>query len=272
MAVALDAAMAAGNSSDGLNQEASNTTSISSTGITVGASASLLIVPVVLEKGSGSTTVPTSLAATWNGTSMALGPSVTDTNSDAVTVAIFSLVNPAAGAKTLQVTWANSMDCYMSAVSFTGTDTVTGIQSTDNTTATRTTSITVPSSADGATVAVFGVNGAAPTVNFNKIFSEAPLSPGGGASYQLAGASNAHTFTGAGGTAQALAGVHVIAATAVTSTQAPLLLPASHAVPFRMRGIRAMVMRQLALGLQMPQSAAVTNKVPWHLFFPSSTD
>lgn len=212
MSVALDAKMAAGNSADGLNQEASAATSISSTGITVGVGATLLVVELTVQ---GATVAASSLAATWNGAAMALQSTVT---SGLETVAIFTLVNPASGALTLQATWANTADAYMSAASFSGTDTTTGVLTTDNTTATGTTTITVPSSTDGATVAAFCVNGAAPAVNFNKIFSEAPLNPGGGASYQLGGVSNAHTFTGAGGTAQALAGVHVIAASAATSS------------------------------------------------------
>lgn len=221
MAVAFDAAMTAGNSADGLNQEASAATSISSTGIIVGASASLLLAILVVQ---GATVAPTGLGATWNGLAMALGPVAT---SGLDVVAILSLVVPASGAKTLQGTWSNTGDAYLSAISFTGTDTATGILTADNTIVTNATTITIPSSADGATVAVFGVNGAAPTVNFNKIFSEAPLNPGGGASYQLAGASNAHTFTGAGGTVQALAGVHILSSAAGRGNPRRLRTPLS---------------------------------------------
>lgn len=216
--------MTAGNSADGFNQEASGVTSISSTGITVGSSASLLVGVLVFAASSGS--MPTSLGMTWNGVTMAPGPTIiSQSGAPYAVVAIFALVNPVFGTKTLQGTWTNAQDCYMSAISFTGTDTTTGIQTADNTTATQTTSITVPSSADGATVAVFAADGAAPTVNFNKIFSEAPLNPGGGASYQLGGASNAHTFTGAGGTRQALVGVHIIAAAVNSGNPRRLITP-----------------------------------------------
>src|SRR6267142_3323532 len=115
---------------------------------------------------------------------MTLGPNV---NSSVIEVAIFTLVSPASGAKTLAGSWTTSADCYMSAASFSGTDLVTGIKVSDNITATNTTTITVTSTTDGATVACFGVDGGAPTVNFTKIYSEAPLGPGGGASFTLGG-------------------------------------------------------------------------------------
>jgi hypothetical protein len=204
MAAALDASMTAGNSADGLNQQASAVTTISSTGITVGASATLLVATLTF----ATTTNPTGITMTWNSVSMTAGPSVT---SSTVLSLIFYLINPASGAKTLSASWTTANDCYMSAVSFTGTDTVTGIKVSDNTTATNVTSITVPSSTDGATVANFSVNGATPTVNFTKIWAESPLAPGGGGSFTLGGTSNVHTFTGAGGSLQALVGVHVLA-------------------------------------------------------------
>lgn len=204
--VAFDAKMTAGNSADGFNQQASSVTSISSTGITVGASATLLAVPFVIQ---GAAVQPSGVTGTWNGSALTLQVFAV---SDKVTAGIATIVNPAAGANTLALAWTNTGDCYMGAVSFTGTDTSTGVNVADNTTTTQTTAITVTSSADGATVAVFGVNGSTPTVDQTKLWAEAPLNPGGGASYALGGASNTHNFTGAGGSLQALAGVHVIAA------------------------------------------------------------
>lgn len=209
MAVGFDAKMTAGNSADGLNQQVSAATTITSTtGMTVGASASLLIIVLALQN----TSTVTNVAATWNGVSATLRSTVSVASSNRQVVAILRLLAPASGTRSLQATWTSAADCYMSCISFTGTDTTTGTQDTDDRTATNTTSITVPSSTDGATVAVFCTDGSTPTMNFTKIWAEAPLAPGGGGSYQLAGTSNAHTFTGAGGTAQALAGVHVIAA------------------------------------------------------------
>jgi hypothetical protein len=221
-AVAFDAKPTAYNSADGLNQEADDATSISATtGFTVGAGATLLVAVFVYQSNDG--TDITARTATWNGAAMT--EQATVFTSLFVRVSIFTLVNPASGANTLAGAWTNASDCYMSAVSFTGTDTATGVEVADNVTATQTTTITVTSTTDGATVAVFGVNGSTPTVNFTKIFAEAPLAPGGGASYTLGGTSSAHTFTGAGGTFQALAGVHVIAGAGGTSGRAIMVLP-----------------------------------------------
>jgi hypothetical protein len=204
MAVALDASMTAGNSADGFNQEASSVTTISSTGITVGASATLLVAMLTLGTGS----VATGITMTWNGVSMTAGPTISHTS---VVSAIFYLINPASGAKTLSASWTGLVDCYMSAVSFKTSDTVTGIKVADSTTATQTTSLTVASSTDGATVVNFAEDGGVPTVNFTKIWAEAPLGPGGGGNFTLGGTSNVHTFTGGGGANQAIVGVHILA-------------------------------------------------------------
>lgn len=211
MAVGFDAKMTAGNSSDGFNQEAIGATSVSSTGMTIGGAASLLV--AMLAFGAGGGTAPTSLSMTWNGVTLTAQAFVVSSGGGAMAaVYLFTLVNPATGNRTLAGAWTTAQDCYMSCISFTGTDTVTGVAVADNTTTSQVTTITVPSTVDGATVAVFAVDGSTPTVNFTKIWAEAPNNPGGGASYTLGGTSNAHTFTGGGGTRQALAGVHVIAA------------------------------------------------------------
>lgn len=210
MAVAFDAKMTAGNSADGFNQRASVATSISSTGITVGASATCLVAMITFAEQAPAG--PVGLAMTWDGVPMTAGPIASNTVGDRVGLsAIFWLDNPASGAKTLQATWSNSLDAYMSAVSFTGTATTNSVKAADNITATQTTTLTVTSSTDGATVVNFAVDGAAPTVNFTKIWADDPFSPGGGGNYTLGGTSNAHTFTGSGGTLQCIAGVHVVA-------------------------------------------------------------
>jgi len=214
-AVAVDATMTAGNSSDGTAQDATNVQSITSTGITVGASATLLVVTIGFQRTSGAgTNSPGSLAVTWNGTAMtAQSNTTTGTGIDAVTVYIFTLVNPAAGAKTISASWTTHMDVYMGAISFTGTDTTTGVKTSDNTTALGATSITVTSSSDGATVASYVNNGATPTTNFTQFWDDGAYSPGGAGSYKLGGTSNSHSFSGGGGSNQVLAGVHVIAGT-----------------------------------------------------------
>ena len=130
-------------------------------------------------------------------------------------VSIFTLVSPASGAQTLAISWTTTSDCYMGAVSFTGTDTTTGYDAANNATSTTTT-VTVTSTSDGATVAVWTTNGSTPTMNFTKIWDDAPFDPGGGSTYALGGSSNGHTFTGAGGSNETGAGINVIAGAAAT--------------------------------------------------------
>ena len=205
-AVAFDAKMTAGNGSGGTYAEASSTTTISSTGMTVGSSATLLVVPLACYTNGATLS---SLAATWNSVSMSLGPTL-QVNTQ-IAVALFYLVNPATGNKTLAASWTGTANaCYMSATSFTGTDTTTGIKTSDNVTASNASSITVASDANGATVAVY-VNDTTQTgaPNFTVIFGAIDLKPNGYANYHLGGTSNVHTFAGATPDT-ALAGVHVI--------------------------------------------------------------
>jgi hypothetical protein len=216
MAVAFESKMTGGNGDSGRCQQTDNGTSCSTTGHTVGATATLLVATISFGNGSGQAE-PTSLSATWNGVAMSAGPTVRSASgNDDAKVAMFTLVSPAAGANTLAISWTTTRDAYMSSVAFSGTDTTTGINTSDNNTATQATAITVTSDADGATVAVFAVNGSDPTVDQTEIFSTAPLDPGGAASYAIGGTSNTHNFTSGGGTRQALAGVHVIAASSGT--------------------------------------------------------
>lgn len=215
MAVSFDAKPTAYNSADGLNQQASGVTSITATtGYTVGASATLLVAMMVIQ-GTGDGIAPTGIAMTWNGVSMVSRAVATHASGVRETVCIFTLTNPATGNHNLVGSWTNAKDCYMSAVSFTGTDTTTGVATVDTVTGTgasQNVTVTITSTTDGATVAVAGINGDSPTVNFNKIWAEAPFNPGGGGSYQIGGTSNAHTITFTAGSEAAWAGVHVIAA------------------------------------------------------------
>lgn len=220
MAVALDASMAAGNSADGLNQQAAAATSISSTGITVGASAALLIVVAYFQTGGSAIT---NLAGTWNGTALTVAKQQ-DGGSSGGTAAILRLISPVSGAKTLQLTWTTAADVYMSAASFTGSDTTTPLVTGDTVGGNSGTTVTITSDANGATVASWGINGSTPTVNFTKIYAEAPLNPCGAATFTLGGSSNGHTFTGAGGVTPAWAGVHIQAAAAGGASVVPILM------------------------------------------------
>lgn len=213
MSALFDAKMTGGNSADGLNQEATAAATISSTGMTVGVNARLIVVVAHWQSASG--VVLSGISGTWNAVALTAGPTVNHTaggGGPENRSAIFYLVAPASGNKTLALSWTGSADCYMSCVSFTGTNTTTPIVIADNVTGTTGTTVTITSATNDATVAVWGTNGSPPTVNFTKIFAEAPLNPGAGASYTTGGASNGHTFTGAGGTNPAWAGVHILGA------------------------------------------------------------
>lgn len=216
MAVALDVLFTGGNADSGRCQQADNATSVSDTdGITLGAGATLLIA-VIHWQGNTDGNGPTSITATWNGVGSTGNLTAQNSSGRQNTSAVFWWNAPATGAKTLTFNWTNACDAYMSAASFTGTHATTPIATGDNASGTSGTTVTVTSTTDGATVAIWGTNGADPTCNFNEIFSQAPLDPGAGASYQLGGTSNGHTFTGAGGTTPAWAGVHIVAAAAAT--------------------------------------------------------
>jgi hypothetical protein len=210
MAVAFDAKPTAWNSADGLNQQTDNGTVCSaSTGFTVSGSASLVV--GVIHYMSNAVSDPGAVSAwTWNGVSRTglLSSAVNSRNRSAIAW----WTSPASGSPVMSATVPNNSDMYMSAASFTGVDTTTPVVTADSVTGTTGTTVTVTSDANGATVAVWGTNGSTPTTNFNQIFAEAPLDPGAGASYQLGGTSNGHTFTGAGGTLPAWAGIHIQAA------------------------------------------------------------
>jgi hypothetical protein len=217
MAVAVDATMTAGNGSGGKYAElASAAATMSTTGMTVGASASLLIAVAIWD--TNTTTPISSPTATWNSVSMSLGANI-NLAGTAVSAAIFALVSPASGNKTLSLSWTHNAQVYVSAVSFTGTDTITGINAADNATTSNVNSLTVTSDTNGATVACY-INDTAtvPTTNFTQLFIASDLNGNGAANYNLGGTSNTHTFTSSPQTASVLAGVHVIAPSSTALT------------------------------------------------------
>jgi hypothetical protein len=103
--------------------------SASGTLITVGGSATLLIVGIQFNNRSGSATgtAPSGISVTWNGVAMTqisntLATQGTFSSGNAVITVLFGLVNPATGAgHTLSATWTNNATGYMSAISFSGT-------------------------------------------------------------------------------------------------------------------------------------------------------
>lgn len=204
MAVAFDAKFASASGAAGDTVEGTGVTSISTTKLTIGGSATFLVVFCAWHLNA------TARSATWNGVSMteALSSEHSFTRSS-----IFILVNPATGNHTLAISWTTSCDVYVGAASFTGTDTSTGYNSADNATVTTDdpVTVTVTSTTDGATVAMENTNGNFPTMNFTQIFKDNPLSHGAGGSYTLGGTSNGHTFSGQGGNDTNSIGIHIIA-------------------------------------------------------------
>ena len=204
-AVAKDAIMTGGTiggGGTGADDYFSEVATVSTTGMTVGASATCLV--VVIEWNAAIT----SPSATWNGVSMTLGPTVTSGSSRTT---IFYLPNPATGNKTLVSSWTTIAEGYISSISFTGTDTVTCIKTSDSTTA-ATGSLTVTSDANGATVASYGNDGTgqSPGINNTLVYSDIGGTPNGAAAYTTGGTSASYTYTG-GTMDQVFAGVHVIA-------------------------------------------------------------
>lgn len=216
MAVTLNAVMDAGSDDD--THAVSNTTSLSTTGITVAAGSNRVLV-VVLNWGRVFTDVPGSRAVTWNGVSMNEAAFVSGTSgSQTESVGIYVLINPATGAQTLAASWTSSLDCYCSAICFDGADQTTGIEADDTATASSGLTLDVTGTADGATVASHIRNGSSPAGggSGNTLFWDFDsLNPGGGGAYRI-GLAGTNTFdfnSGSNtGAARATAGVHVIAA------------------------------------------------------------
>ena len=194
---------------------------LSSTGMTVGAGATLLV--ATLELG-GNTTSPSALACTWNGVAMNLACSIYYASGIGTGSAIFTLVNPASGNKTLAATWTGNEQAFLSSISFTGTDTSTGYKSADKVTGNSVTSnpsIAVNTESTGATLVVIQslASGLVPPSNQTQVYSGGPgMNNDSSASYALGGTgTNTHNFT-ALSAAVSWAGIHIIAPTVVTSS------------------------------------------------------
>jgi hypothetical protein len=207
MAVAVDKIMSSGNGTGGLDQQVTGGTSVSAI-VTATAAAKLIV--GMLAAGRAGTTSISSIGFTWNAGAMTLGPNTTGNDaSGAFATAIGTKASPATGALTVASSWTLASDAYLSAVSFTGTDTTTGINAAHSQT-TATASVALSTTSDGATLANFVNNDGNPTITQTTIWVDSPLTPGGGGSYALGGSgTNKHTFTG--GTQQYIAGIHIIA-------------------------------------------------------------
>jgi hypothetical protein len=216
MSVTIDAAMTGGNGG-ACQYILGNLTSATSTGMTVGASASCLL--VLFSLGANSVAV-SSPACTWNGVSMNLAMFINNAASPQLSAGIFVLLNPTSGNHTIAMSWTGASDGYISAISLIGTDLVTGYKSADNVTGTATTGITpniaVNTDVNGATLVIVGdtSGGNAPAPNNQtQLFTNDDSSPNAGASYALGGTgTNTHGFNVlTGAVCVVWAGIHIIA-------------------------------------------------------------
>jgi hypothetical protein len=187
-----------------------SSTSVNFTGITVGASATALACVLAF---NNSTLTPVLVAATWNGVPMtieATGTAETTGTAFAYTV-ILGLPNPAAGNKTLAVTWTNAALGYVGAISFTGTDTTTpftnGAGSGSTTGASQ--SVTITSATGDIVIAVAS--------DISEGYTAVNASGGGGI-FNASG--TGWDNTGAGGNAASFysAGAATVTMTATTGT------------------------------------------------------
>ena len=235
MAVALDAVMTGGNDGGDVQSVSAGTSFSAASLITVGASATLLVVGCSFLR-QGTSQVPTGISATWNGDAMSAGPTAQRFGNPSVLVAIFYRINPAAGANTLAVSWTGASDLYCGAASFTGTDTSTGINAADNQTNSGTTgtssNVTITTVSGDATVGVSCADSNDPTVAFTKFYGAADLAPGGAGDYKLStGTSDAHTYSYSAGQVFAGAGIHILAAGGGTNVTGLTAVAAVTAVP-----------------------------------------
>lgn len=97
--------------------QSANTSFSNATVITVGSGNALV---VVVNFGYGGT-APASVTATWNGVSMTSLASIDRTGGGASSY-VFGLRSPASGAQTLALSWSNSAEIFIDAISFTGVD------------------------------------------------------------------------------------------------------------------------------------------------------
>jgi hypothetical protein len=234
MSVALDSYMTGGNGTGtsgpggiaGTYQYmTANGTSISTSGHTVGPSATLLVVGLTIGTANCS-----AFGCTWNGLAMKLAMLESYHNGLVYCqTGIFTLVNPTPGAKALVASWVTgSPGGYLTSIAFTGTDTVTGYQASDNVTGGQNSgaaNVVINTAAGDATFCMMGNNGGVPgATTQTQLFSSGASAPNGGASYALGGSgSNTHSFNGGTNQVEAWAGIHILAG-AASMSQSGLLL------------------------------------------------
>jgi hypothetical protein len=261
MSVAFNARMTGGNGTGGNSQQlATPGLAISSTGMTVPAGTTFLAVPLMLQAGA---TAPSALACTWNGVSMTPACQNYMAAGVGAGAAWFTLVNPTPGNLVLAASWTGNSEAYMGAISFTGTDIVTGYYVGNSVTGIQTAanpSVAINTDANGATVACSQTTATNDVIaNQTAIFANNVMNDCAAASYAIGGSgTNSHNFTIAVAVATAWAGIRIIAPS-VGRSSLPLmgvgLAPLAWVI--RRRQIRAREMRRWArdekTGLVLPE-------------------
>lgn len=131
------------------------------------------------------------------------------------TSAIYRLVNPTTGNKTLRATWTGNADVILGAIAFSVAASITSADTLTQTTLTASPSVgPITSATDDATVALLMSGQTINTNNQTLIFNTVGGGINGGATYALGGSSNTHSWTLASVTNDAVIGVHVKAAAA----------------------------------------------------------
>ncbi len=195
-----------------------STNTITLSTFTVSAGSNLCIVGLLSIDGN-----PTGVTMTWNGVSMTA--QATATTGSAAYAGIFVLPAPAAGNHDLVASWTNAGAVTLGAIAFSGADQSTCVNASDNQSLANTASgitLSVPTSSDGATVAVSRDSGGSYATG-TEIFT---VDTYRSATYIIGGTgTNAHTWNSFGGfTDQAEAGVHVIAASGGATAPSGMLL------------------------------------------------
>lgn len=192
------------------------------THMTVGSSAQMLLLLLI---AWSTATAPTSPSFTWNSIALALISGTSGANSTAGNTAIYGLLAPASGLKTLAGSWTGARDFYAAAISLSGVDQTSLAVAcphgtTNAVTATNgTATVTVTTATNNAVVAIHSMDGTSNTTpNLTKLFRDNVATAIDGAGNYSAPSGSAsvaltEAFTGAG-RGSISAGVDVLAAPA----------------------------------------------------------
>jgi len=209
--VAFDAIMGGGNADSGHVYECdATTTCTAANAMTIGGSATCLVVTVVTYG-----IVTGARTMSWHGGSniTAAVTQVTPGNINVASMAFVFSSPDTGGPYTLVGTADNSNQWYISAVSFSATNTSTCYNAANNGAVGDVKSIDAPSSSTGATVSVYAGDGYGPTAwNQQRIFMDDNKSAGGSAQYAIGGSPTVtHTYTETHNSTHAIVSVNVVA-------------------------------------------------------------